>query len=398
MAAPMPNHDSPELADQQRSDTEPQSKQGYPLGELMDIDDCQEQKRQMLSEGALEAEIADLKTQLQEKTQKLQELQDECDMMSQDAVTTNQKLKESQDKCEMIRQDSIKKDQDVTKFRKLWKKAATEHDKFRASGQGFYQITDEYLVELINHLRLNIRDLSIQYFDGIALKGDRFTYYEPDYVNHLNSTTPERKGFMRYLESSTRSHEVIQAFLWRVIVHEIFEKFEWLGADTSDDFRHLRHALKPPLLVDTQGGPPLPNHEAERKFHSWSSTTISMLLTSIDTDKASNYMKYRTDHHVKRIINTVGNLLRNDKHKSFKNQLSAIITEAFALDKEISRQVARVIWRFNVSQREENADHPDAAPSKPGLVMAPAVFKRGKSTGEGFDHETKLLDIVEGSK
>ncbi|KAF5627567.1 hypothetical protein F25303_10757 [Fusarium sp. NRRL 25303] len=400
MEAFKPNHESPELADpQQRSDAEPQSKQGYPPGELMDIDDCQEQQRQTPSESALQAELADLKTQLQEKTQKLEELREKCDMMSKDAIKNSQMLKESQEKCDTISQEVIKKDQDVIKFRKLWKKAAMEHDKFRASGQGFYQVTDEYLVELVNHLRLNIRDLSIQYFDGIAFKGDRFTFYEPDYFNHLSNTTLERKGFMRYLESSTRSHEVVQAFLWRVIVHEIFERFEWLGAGTSDDFRHLRHGLKPPLLANTQeGSPPLPNHEAERKFHSWSSTTISMLLTSIDVEKANNYMKRRTDHHVNRIINTVDNLLRKDKEKSFKNQLSAIITEAFALDKEISRQVARVIWRFNGSQQEENVDHAHAAPSKPGLVMAPAVFKRGKSTGEGFDHETKLLDIVEGSR
>ncbi|KAF5548877.1 hypothetical protein FMEXI_4548 [Fusarium mexicanum] len=377
MEALKPNHDSPELADQQYSGTEPESKQGYPSTELMDIDDCQGQQGHTPSESDLQAELADVKAQLQEKTQKLKELQDKCDTMSQDAT---------------------KKDQDITKFRKLWKKAATEHDKFRASGQGFYQITDEYFVELINHLRLNIRDLSIQYFDGIALKGDRFTVCKPHYFNHLNDTTLERKGCMRYLESPTRSHEVVQAFLWRVIVHEIFDKFERLGEDTCDDFRHLRYGLKPPSLVNTQRGPSLPNHEAERKFQSWSSTTISMLLTSIDIEKTNNYMTHRTDYHVKRIINTVYNLLRKDEERSFKNQLSAVITEAFALDKEISRQVARVIWRFTVSQQEENADHPDAAPSKPGLVMAPAVFKRGKSTGEGFDHETKLLDVVEGSK
>lgn len=210
----------------------------------MDIDDCQEQQ-QMLSEVALSAELAHLKTKLQEKTQELEELQEKCDMMSQDAIKSSQKLKESQEKCDIISQDVIKKDQDVTKFRKLWKKAAMEHDKFRASGQGFYQITDEYLVELINNLRLNIRDLSIQYFDGIAFKGDRFPYFQPNYLNHLNNITLGHKGFMRYLESSTRSHQVVQAFLWRVIVHEIFEKFEWLGEYTSDDFRHLRHELKP---------------------------------------------------------------------------------------------------------------------------------------------------------
>ncbi|KAF4502463.1 hypothetical protein FAGAP_1315 [Fusarium agapanthi] len=373
----VPKHDSPELADQQRSDIESQSKQGCPSGELMDIDDCQEQQRQLLPEGALEAELAHLKAQLQEKTQKLEELQEKCEAMSQEA---------------------IKRDQDVIKFRKLWKKAAMEHDKFRASGQGFYQITDEDLVELINHLRLNIRDLSIQYFDGITIKGDTSTSYRPDYFKHLSNSTLERDGFMQYLKLSIRSHEVVQAFLWRVIVFEVFEKFDWLGADTSADFRHLRHGLKPSLFVNTEGGPPVPNHEAERKFHSWSSTTISMLLTSIDAEKANDYTKHMTDFHVNRIINTVDHLLRKDRERSFKNQLSAIITEAFALDKEISRQVARVIWRFNVPQPEEKAEQPHAAPSRPDLVMAPAVFKRGKSTGEGFDHETKLLDIVEGSK
>ncbi|KAG5745889.1 hypothetical protein H9Q70_011421 [Fusarium xylarioides] len=397
MEAFIPNHDSPELADQQRSDIEPQLKQGYTSGELMDIDDCQEQQK-VLSEGALDAELAHLKTQLQEKTQKLEELQEKCDMMTQDAIKNSQKLKESQEKCDMISQDIIKEDQDVTKFRRLWKKAAMEHDKFRASGQGFYQITDEYLVELINHLRLNIRDLSIQYFDGVTLKGDTFTSYRPDYFKYLENTTPERGGFMRCLKLSTRSHEVVQAFLWRVIVFEIFERFEWLGADTSEDFRHLRHGLKPSLFVNTEGGPPVPNHEAERKFHCWSSTTISMLLTSIDKEKTNDHMKHRTIYHVDRIINTLDSLLTKDRGRSFKNQLSAIITEAFALDKEISRQVARVIWRFNVPQQEEKADQPHAAPNKPDLVMAPAVFKRGKSTGEGFDHETKLLDMVEGSK
>ncbi|CVK98755.1 uncharacterized protein FMAN_08459 [Fusarium mangiferae] len=373
MEAFKPNYGSPELVDLQSPDTEPQSKQGYPPGELMDIDDCQEQQRQTPNESAPQAELSDLKTQLQEKTQKLEELQEQCDIMSKDAIKNSQMLKESQEKCGTISQEVTKKDQDVIKFRKLWKKAATEHDKFRASGQGFYQITDEYLVELINHLRLNIRDLSIQYFDGIVWKGDRFIFYEPGYFYHLNNTTLESKGFMRYLESSTTSHEVVQGFLWTVIVHEIFDKFEWLGSDTCYDFRHLRHGLKPLLLL-------------EFDYH-------------INVEKSNNYMKDRTEYHVKRIINTIGrNLLKKDKERGFKNQLSAIITEAFALDKEISRQVARVIWRFNVSQQEENVGHPDAAPSNPGLVMAPAVFKRGKSTGEGFDHETKLLDIVEGSK
>ncbi|KAF9777766.1 hypothetical protein IL306_004334 [Fusarium sp. DS 682] len=370
-----PNNDIPELANQQSTGTEPQFKQGYSSGEMMDIDDCQdcqEQQRQKPSEKALEAQLADLKTQLQEKDQKLKELEAKCDIMSKDAIRNDQKLKESQEKCDMISKDVIKKDQDVTKFRKLWKKAAMEHDKFRASGQGFYQITDEYLVELINHLRLDIRDLSIQYFDGIVLKGDRFFTYRPSYIKHLERTTSERDGFLRFIKSPTRSHEVIQAFLWRVIVDEIFE------------------------MNCSLGEPSLPNPEAERKFQSWSSTTTSMLLASVNLERVDNDMKLKTASHVTRIVNTVDNLLRKDREKSFKDQLSTIITQAFALDKEISRQVARVIWRFDIYQQEERGDQTHG-PNEGGLVIAPAVFKRGKSTGEGFDQETKLLDLVESS-
>jgi hypothetical protein len=120
-----------------------------------------------------------------------------------------------------------------------------------------------------------------------------------------------------------------------------------------------------------------------------------MLLASVDLEKANNDMKRRTASHVTHIVNTVDNILRKDRERSFKDQLSAIITQASALDKEISRQVARVIWSFDITQREKE-DQP-CNPNKAGLVIAPAVFKRGKSTGEGFDQEIKLLDIVEGS-
>ncbi|EXK79041.1 hypothetical protein FOQG_16309 [Fusarium oxysporum f. sp. raphani 54005] len=359
----------------------------------MDIDDCREEQRQKPNEVILEAQLADLKTQLQERDHKLKELEERCEMMSNGTLKKEQKLKELQDKCDNISKDADKKDQDVIKFRKLWKKAAMEHDKLRASGQGFYQMTDEYLVELINHLRLVIRDFSIQYFDGIALKKDFFTY-RPSYIKHLERTTSDRDGFLWYMGSPTQSHEIIQAFLWRVIVSEIFNKFEWLGAETSA-YLHLRDVLESSLYANSRGGPSLPNHEAERKFQTWSSTTTSMLLASVDLEKANNDMKRRTASHVTHIVNTVDNILRKDRERSFKDQLSAIITQASALDKEISRQVARVIWSFDITQREKE-DQP-CNPNKAGLVIAPAVFKRGKSTGEGFDQEIKLLDIVEGS-
>lgn len=75
----------------------------------MDIDDCQEPQRQTPSESALQAELADLKTQLQEKTQKLVELRDKFDTMSKDAIKNSQKLKESQEKCDRSAKMSSRK-------------------------------------------------------------------------------------------------------------------------------------------------------------------------------------------------------------------------------------------------------------------------------------------------
>ncbi|KAF4338995.1 hypothetical protein FBEOM_7082 [Fusarium beomiforme] len=338
-----PDDDNTAVAEHQNCETEPQCRPGSSSAHWRDF-------------GISDGRAKDSPTG---ERQKAQRVGGRYDMTSKGTIEKDQKLKELQEKCDMTSEDVMKKDQDAVKFRKLWKKAATEHDKFRASGQGFYQVTDEYLVELINHLRLAIRDFSIQYFDGQSLKRSKFS------------------GYMKYLRSPTKSPEVIQAFLWRVVVDEVFQKFEWLGTETSRYFLRLRDLLEYPLYANTQGGPSLPNHEAERKFHCWNSNTISLLLASVDLGKAENDLKCRTHSHVTRITNTVDELLHKDSKRSFRDQLSGIITQAFALDKEISRQVARVIWRFNTQQEEKGRDTHD--PSKAGLVISPAVFKRESS-------------------
>jgi hypothetical protein len=104
-------------------------------------------------------------------------------------------------------------------------------------------------------------------------------------------------------------------------------------------------------------------------------------------------LKRKTAEHVDYIVNTIRDLCRKEDEKGIKDQLSTIVTQAIRLDKEISRQTARVMWTFNVFQEVETGDHAQR-PREIGLVIAPAVFKRGKSTGEDFNQETVLLEAV----
>ncbi|KAM0198529.1 hypothetical protein ACHAPA_008798 [Fusarium lateritium] len=265
----------------------------------MDIDDREMEQRQKLAEDTLEAQIASLKSGLQEKDQKIQNLQLECEDL-------NRLIDE--------------KDEDAAKFRKLWKNTGRELNKFRANGQGFYQ-----------------------------------------------------------------------AFVWRVVVKEVFNKFEWVGRDYSQHFRNLREGLRPSLDVDPETGLSRSDPEAERKFQTWTATTTAMFLEKLDSKRVDADMKARITQHVDYMVNTIHDLIRRDQEKGLKEQLYTIISQAFELDKEISRQVGRVNWRFKDPQQMEKGD-PVQNSKQIGLVVAPAVWKKGKSTGDDFHQETRLLE------
>ncbi|KAJ4253887.1 hypothetical protein NW762_010285 [Fusarium torreyae] len=364
------NINSEEMGAQQGLLSQTASTEDSLARDKMEIDDCQMEQHQKLVEDTLEAQMASLKTGLQEKDQKIQDLLLECEDL-------NRAIDE--------------KDEDVAKFRKLWKNTGKELNKFRANGQGFYQVTDEYLIELINHLRFVIRDFSIQFFDGRCLRNNQITYYSlRNYKDHLEGSGSDR-AFSYYITSPANCYQLVQAFVWRVIVGEVFHKFEWVGRNYSQHFRGLRDGLRPSFAVDPQTGLSRSDPEAERKFQTWTATTTAMFLENLDLKRVDADMKARITQHVDYMVNTIRDLIRRDQEKGLREQLFAIISQAFELDKEISRQVGRVIWRFKDPQQMEKSD-PAQKSKQIGLVVAPAVWKRGKSTGEDFDQETRLLE------
>lgn len=130
-------------------------------------------------------------------------------------------------------------------YLKLWKKTGKELERLRALGQRFYQVTDRDLIDPIMQLRYTIRDFAIQYFDHDMMK-DKLVFVRPHYGKYLERITPSLVGYdCCYLRSHGKSHQIIQAFLWRVLIEEIFDKFRWMGERASYIFRNLRAQLRP---------------------------------------------------------------------------------------------------------------------------------------------------------
>lgn len=110
--------------------------------------------------------------------------------------------------------------------------------------QEFYQITDQDLTDLIMQLRYSIRDFAIQYFDGDVLN-DKLVATGPHYMHWLEYITPGKGSYRRYVGSPGKDHQIIQAFLWKVLTEEIFGTFQWMTDPVSEIFGALRIQLHP---------------------------------------------------------------------------------------------------------------------------------------------------------
>lgn len=110
--------------------------------------------------------------------------------------------------------------------RKKWKKASSELNKARLTSFGRLRFTDGDLIDAVNQLRYDIRAFSAQYFTGAMQKSSTLSHGENLYLwKYMLEATSEPAI---YLMSDTAASSLVQSFLWRVIVGEIFEKFCWI--------------------------------------------------------------------------------------------------------------------------------------------------------------------------
>ncbi|KAL2670671.1 hypothetical protein Neosp_014460 [[Neocosmospora] mangrovei] len=277
-----------------------------------------------------------------------------------------------------LKRELEEKEKEVTERTRMWKKAATELNKLRA--QSFYQITDEYLVGLIVKLRYSIRNFSLQYFEGTSPPKISLFAQLPNYLNHASAIIPGKEEEIYSGVHSKRDYQIIQALIWRVLVAEVFNKFAWVGGKTSESFKHLHTKLDPAWNSDSRGIE-RPEPEAERKFQTWSATTIGLLLDAQGPEERSQVMMWQRKEKgriVGRLLNTFGSIAGS--REDLAGELSSIIGEAFVLGKEISRQIARIAWTLDLEKQtfdeetmELETGDPVKEPRVVNWVVAPSL-------------------------
>ncbi|KAK1497919.1 hypothetical protein CTAM01_07556 [Colletotrichum tamarilloi] len=310
-------------------------------------------------------------------------------------------LDEKEVTLQSLKVELQRKDADLADMRKRWKQTAKELNRLKMSQKGgLYEVTDRHLVELATRLRYNIRDLAIRHFEGKMRprdsvhepRGSRFLHYFGPVVH---DTTVQNA----LLKSGNRRSSVMQAYLWEILTAEIFGRYLWTGSELSGAIQVLNNHMR-------QERCPIASFDVEscRSFQMWSTQTTSMILHTIDAKKESavrRFIENTVRDTASGIVDAVASLIiiENDE---LGLEIERILHEALALDKEIYRQVARVDWItyetpmiFDPEQMEWEGDDEAGRRDQPvRLVVAPALRKRGKSTGEDFDVDRLLLPMI----
>ncbi len=164
-------------------------------------------------------------------------------------------------------------------------------------------------------------------------------------------------------------------------------------SSTSKSHFHVRTFFSSAGSVD---GPSFA--EAERRFQTWSVTTNTFLLDTLDLNEGSDAHK-RLDKRKHSIVDKFCSALqpcvRSDR--GLKQTLSDTIGDAIILDMELRRQVAKIIWVFEFDKVDPSTfvlnggGKPEPGKTYVDLIVAPGLKKRGTWNGEDLKMETRLL-------
>ncbi|RDW79308.1 uncharacterized protein DSM5745_06160 [Aspergillus mulundensis] len=343
-----------------------------------------------------------------EMKQKIEQLEtDLANAPSADSVRALERsLQAESAQKERAQQEVRQKTNELDVLRKRWKQAARELDKSRSQSQGFYQVTDNYLIELTTRLRYNIRNFALQYFDG-ELKGPRPRFDKPKvWDKYMQTTTPEPLDCEAFMISERRP-SAVQAFLWRFLVGEVFDHFRWAG-ELGITLRNMCLFLRPEGQYPDSNEPIIP--EEERKFQAWIAGTTAMVLEAGSTSKKSKAFTEQVQVTIESLNRKVREVIDHFvvvEDQGYALEIARIVEEAVKLDTEISRQAARVEWVFPAPAKEilfdsevmrlgtVEAESKAKEKQLVRLVVCPAMRKRGKSTGDDFGAPSTLLVPME---
>lgn len=151
------------------------------------------------------------------------------------------------------------------------------------------------------------------------------------------------------------------------------------------------------------------NPEAKRKFQMWKANTTALLLEAFNAKQEDEHEVDRkcVQEVIQDIFESLRSISKSKDKDILRDQISRLIAEALDLDKLINSQVAEVTWvsdlrqnagRFNEDLMEteqgEKRQPEDSKTFVTLICIAPAMIKRGKSTGEDFDVTNMLLKMT----
>ncbi|KAL4949242.1 hypothetical protein BDW69DRAFT_198241 [Aspergillus filifer] len=299
--------------------------------------------------------------------------------------------------------DLAKRTKELDDMRKRWKQAARELDKTQSQHQGFYTVTDNYLIDLTTQLRYNIRNFAIQYFGSDGKKVGKFEKGK-EWEKYMATTTPEPSDCEVFLLSERRP-SVIQAFIWRFLVGQVFDHFRWAG-ETGITMRNMCLFLRPEGQY--RDSTEELNPDEERKFQVWLASTTALILEAGADQHASENFEAQNGKKVAALVEKVRPILdpfATSTDSSYDQELAKIYEECINLDREICRQVARVEWDFpepgkevwydTKSMKLTTGEKVPVSKKKDTqlvrLVICPGMKKRGKSNGDGFAAPASML-------
>ena len=132
----------------------------------------------------------------------------------------------------------------------------------------------------------------------------------------------------------------------------------------------------------------------------WKANTSALVVDALKLDREKGQLIRRTlRERVQELCKQLAPFTKS-KYEEFEDQMFDIIIEALDLDQLFSKQVADIHWDFgaadpggfNEADMElQQGEKRTIDGQKVQLVVAPGLFKLGRSTGEGYEIQSILL-------
>ena len=151
-----------------------------------------------------------------------------------------QELQVARDQHQQAMAELQEQEEQVNDFRIRWRQTAGELNKIRSEGQGFYQVTDQELVQKVTQLRFNIRSLAYQHF-GEEVADVRS---KPELLGTLGlSLGVALAALESHMRDPSLRPAVVGAFIWDFLVKEVFGEFRWINKESSDGMTIMTRLL-----------------------------------------------------------------------------------------------------------------------------------------------------------